>query len=45
MLKVEANFIYQRKGQYEVILNKIGDLERKKGQEKSHDELQSRVNQ
>ena len=45
MLKVEANFIYQRKGTYELILNKIADKERAKGQNKgSHDELQARVN-
>ena len=39
MLKVEANFIYQRRGQYEVILAKIGDQDRKKDQGKGHDEL------
>jgi len=27
MLKIEANFFYQRKGLYEVILSKIVDLE------------------
>ena len=41
MLKVEENFIYQRRGQYEIILNKIGDKERTKSQ----DELQRRVDQ
>ena len=39
MLKVEANFIYQRKGLYEVILEKIADKERSKSSEKGKDEL------
>ncbi len=33
MLTVESNFIYQRKGFYEVILNKIAEKELLKAQE------------
>ena len=45
MLRVEANFIYQRKGLYEVLLNRIADTEREKGknQGKGNDELVNRV--
>ena len=43
MLKVEANFIYQRKGLYEVLLNKIGDKERENSKSQGHDELKNRV--
>lgn len=43
MLRVEANFIYQRKGLYEVILGKITEKERASGQSKTRDELAERV--
>ena len=43
MLKVEANFIYQRKGLYEVILDKVADKERAKASDKGKDELAARV--
>lgn len=43
MLKVEANFIYQRKGLYEVILGKITEKERATSQSKPRDELADRV--
>jgi len=41
MLTVESNFIYQRKGFYEVILSKIADVDRKKENDKANpkDEL------
>lgn len=43
MLQVEENFIYQRKGLYEELLNKITEAEQKKSKEGNHDELKSRV--
>ncbi len=44
MLRVEANFIYQRKGFYETILTKIADAELSKGkQAQPKDELKARV--
>ena len=43
MLRVEANFIYQRKGYYEIILNKIAEKERNKESAKGRDELKERV--
>ena len=45
MLRVEANFIYQRKGYYEIILNKIAEKERNKESSKGRDELKERVAQ
>ena len=45
MLRVEANFIYQRKGYYEIILNKIAEKERSKESSKGRDELKERVAQ
>ena len=44
MLKVEANFIYQRKGYYEVILAKIATAERERAKNaQGTDELKQRV--
>jgi len=34
MLTIEGNFIYQRKGFYEVLLNKIAEKERLKAAQK-----------
>ena len=44
MLRVEANFIYQRKGYYEIILGKIAAKESQKSAPNGpKDELMARV--